>query len=172
METSVKTFPENKYTEMNVSVRIPFCNKRGSDLDIDLDQVRKSREARNWDLLGTFSKRIIDSLERRMRACQENLIRHLDDVVYSDEAGCIVYRRKDGSEGKFNTVSFNAMKDCVKALKQSCWRDVLSNPFWIDQILKALLNDTEQDHRDEGVLKYSDLISLLCEIHLIGSQHG
>lgn len=170
METIVKTFPENKYTEMNVSVCIPFCNKRGSDNDIDLSELRRKREARNWDLLGTFSERIIDSLERRMRACQENLIRHLDDVVYSDEAGCIVYSRKDGSEGKFNTISFNAMKDCVKALKQSCWIGVLENPFWIDQIIKALLNDTEQDHSDKGVFKYSELISLLCEIHLMGPQ--
>lgn len=166
MEATVKTFPENQYTELNVSVRIPFCNK--CDSDNDMNEMRKKREAHNWDLLGTFSKRIIDSLERRMRACQENLVRHLDDVVYSDEFGCIVYRRKDGSEGKFNTHSFNAMIDCVKALKQSCWRSILENPFWIDQILKALLNDTEQNHSDESVLKYSDLISLLCEIHLMG----
>lgn len=156
---------------MNVNIRVPFCNKqKGSDFD--LDQIRKKRESRNWDILGTFSKRIISSLERRMYACQENLVRHLDDVVYSDEAGCILYSRKDGSEGNFNTHSFNAMKDCVTAFKQSRWRDILSNPFWIDQILKALLNDTEQDHRDEGQLKYSNLISLLCEIHLMGTQHG
>ena len=168
--TTIKIYTENKYTEMNITVQIPFCNKKGSDNDIDLNEVRKKREARNWDLLGTFSKRIIASLERRMRACQENLIHHLDDVVYSDKARCIVYCRKDGSEGNFNMQSFNAMKDCVKALKQSCWRSVLENPFWIDQILKALLNDTEMDHSDEGVLKYSDLISLLCEIHLMNPQ--
>lgn len=168
METTVKTFPENKYTEMNMNIRIPFCNKKELDRNIDLDQLHKAREARNWDLLGTFSKRIIDSLERRMCACQENLVRHLDTIVYSDEVGCILYSRKDGSEGKFNAQSFNVMKDCVKALKQSCWRSILNNPFWIDQILKALLNDTEQDHSDKGILKYSDLISLLCEIHLMG----
>lgn len=172
METTIKTYTENKYTEVNVTVQIPFCNKRGSDSDIDLNEILRKEEARNWDLLGTFSERIIGSLERRMHACQENLIRHLDTVVYSDEAGCILYRRKDGSEGKFNTYSFNAMKDCVKALKQSCWRSVLENSFWVDQILKSLLNDTEMDHSDEGPLKWSDLISLLCEVHLIGLPSG
>jgi hypothetical protein len=171
VETTCKIYPENKYTEMNVNIRVPFCNKqKGSDFD--LDRVHKRQEAFAWDLLGSFSKRIISSLERRMRACQENLIRHLDDVEYSDECGHIVYRRKDGSTGTFNVSSFGTMQEAVKCLKQSDWRGYMSNPFYVDQTLKALLNDTEQNHSDEGQLKYSDLVSLLCEIHLMGTQHG
>jgi hypothetical protein len=64
------------------------------------------------------------------------------------------------------------MQEAVECLKQSDWRGYMSNPFYVDQTLKALLNDTEQNHSDEGQLKYSDLVSLLCEIHLMGTQHG
>ena len=169
METKINVYPENKYTEMTVNIQIPFCNKqKGSDFDID--KSRKRAEAYLFDLIGSFSTRIIASLERRMRACQENLIRHLDDVEYSDDCGHIVYRRKDGSTGSFNVPSFNAMKDAVKALKQSCWRDFSNHPIWIDQTLKALLNDTEQDHSDCGKLKYSDLVSFLCEAQANGTR--
>lgn len=163
--TSVKIYRENKYTEMNVQIQIPFCNKQ-KGADFDIDKSCKRAEAFLFDLIGSFSTRMIASLERRMRACQENLIRHLDTVEYSDECGHIVYRRKDGSTGTFNVPSFNEMKDAIQALKQSRWREFRDSPFWIDQTLKALLNDTEQDHSDCGKLKYSDLVSFLCEAHV------
>ena len=165
METSnVTVFRENKYTEMSMTIQIPFCNKQ-KGTDFDIDKSRKRADAFLFDLIGSFSKLMIASLERRMHACQENLIRHFDDIEYSDECGHIVYRRKDGSTGQFNVTSFNNMKDAVKALKQSCWRAFANNPLWIDQTIKALLNDTEQDHSDHGKLKYSDLVSFLCEAH-------
>lgn len=169
--TSIKIYRENKYTEMSMTIQIPFCNKqKGSDFD--LDKSRKRAEAFLFDLIGSFAPRIIASLERRMRACQENLVRHLDTIEYSDDCGHIVYRRKDGSTGTFNVPSFNHMKDAVKALKHGCWRDFSTNPFWIDQTLKALLNDTEQDHSDIGQLKYSDLVSFLCEAHFCGTKQN
>ena len=166
METKINVFPENKYTEMNLTVQIPFCNKQQHGSDFDLDRERKKAESYLFDLIGSFSKRIIASLERRMKACQENLIKHLDDVEYSDEWGHIVYARKDGSHGTFNVPSFNLMQDAVKALKQSDWKGFTSNHWFIDQTLKALLNDTEQDHSDAGCFKYSDLVSAICELHL------
>ena len=168
VETKINVYPENKYTELSLNVRIPFVNRAGSDFDID--KARKKREAWVFDLIGSFSKRMIDSLERRMKACQENLVRHLDDVIYSDEWGHIEYRRKDGSIGQFNVQSLKSMQDAVKALKQSCWREFSNNPVWIDQTIKALLNDTGQDHSDCGTLKYSNLVSFLCEVHMFGVQ--
>lgn len=168
--TSVKIYRENKYTEMSMTIQIPFCNKQ-KGVDFDIDKSRKRMEAFLFDLIGSFAPRMIASLERRMRACQENLIRHLDDVEYSDDCGHIVYRRKDGSTGTFNVPSFNSMQDAVTALKQSKWREFKDNPFWIDQTLKALLNDTEQDHSDCGQLKYSDLVSFLCEAHANGFRN-
>lgn len=164
--TSVKVCRENKYTELCTMIQIPFCNKQKGQ-DFDIDRTRKRTEAYVFDLIGSFAPRIIASLERRMAACQGNLVRHLDDIEYSDECGHIVYRRKDGSTGTFNVPSFNAMKDAVVALKQSRWRDFRNTPAWIDQSIKALMNDTEQDHSDIGKLKYSDLVSFLCEAHLV-----
>lgn len=164
--TSIKICRENQYTELCTTIQIPFCNKQKGQ-DFDIDKSHKRTEAYVFDLIGSFAPRIIASLERRMAACQENLIRHLDDIEYSDECGHIVYRRKDGSTGTFNVPSFNAMKDAVTALKQSRWRDFRSTPAWIDQTIKALMNDTEQDHSDIGKLKYSDLVSFLCEAHLV-----
>ena len=165
--TSVKVYRENKYTEMCMTIQIPFCNKQKGQ-DFDIDKSRKRAEAFLFDLIDSFAPRMIASLERRMKACQENLIRHLDSVEYSDECGHIVYRRKDGSTGTFNVSSFNVMENAVKALKQSDWRGFKDNPMFIDQTIKALLNDTEQDHSDCGQLKYSDLVSFLCEAHING----
>ena len=168
--TSIRFNRENKNIEMQMTIQIPFCNKQ-KEQDFDIDKSRKRAEAFLFDLIGTFSARMIASLERRMRACQENLIRHLDDVEYADECGHIVYRRKDGSTGTFNVPSFKLMQDAVKALRQSDWRGFKNNEGFIDQTLKALLNDTEQDHSDIGVLKYSDLVSFLCEAHFCGMNN-
>jgi hypothetical protein len=63
------------------------------------------------------------------------------------------------------------MLDCINALKQSDYKTVLESPGWIDQIIKAFLNDTEQDHSDEGVFKWSDLMSLLTELHMFECRH-
>lgn len=165
--TSIEVYRENGYTELSTTIQIPFCNKQ-KGADFDIDKSRKRVEAYLFDLIGSFAPRMIASLKRRMRACQENLVRHLDDIEYSDECGHIVYRRKDGSTGTFNVYSFNVMKDAVKALEQSDWCGFKNNLMFIDQTLKALLNDTVQDHGDCGQLKYSELISFLCEAHLDG----
>lgn len=163
MNTTVQVFPENKYTELNLTVQIPFCNNKEEVIDVEALKARQ--KAYNYDLIGSFSKRIIASLQRRLKACQENLIRHLDDVEYSDECGHIVYVRKDKTRGNFNVPSFRAMQDAIKALENSCWQIFLENKCWIDQTIKALLNDTEQDHSNAGTFKYSELVSLLCELH-------
>lgn len=165
--TSVKIFRDNNCTKVAMTVEIPFCNKQKGQ-DFDIDKSRKRAEAYLFDLIGSFAPRMIASLKRRMRACQDNLIRHFNDIEYSDEFGHIVYRRKDGSTGTFNVQSFNSMQEAVQALAQSRWREFKDNLIWIDQTLKALLNDTEQDHSDCGQLKYSDLVSFLCEAHMNG----
>lgn len=166
-ETLIEVYRENKYTELSMTVQIPFCNKQKGQ-DFDLDRAQKRAEAYTFDLIGSFASRMIASLERRMKACQENLIRHLDSIEYSDECGHIVYRRKDNSTGNFNVFSFKLMQEAVKTLRQSNWREFKDNIWFIDQTLKALLNDTVQDHSDCGQLKYSDLVSFLCEVHING----
>jgi hypothetical protein len=98
-----------------------------------------------------------------MQACQRNLLNHLEDIEYNDGRH-ICWRRKDGTGGDFNVPSFEAMQDCVSALKDSSFSEFLKQKLWIDQTLKALLNDTEQDHSDMGGFRYSRLVSLLCEL--------
>ena len=150
--------------QMNVQIGINYCNKQKGGSDFDIDAMRQRSVGYSMDLVGAYSPILIASLERRMRACEENLIRHLDDIEYADNCGHIVYVRKDKTRGSFNVRSFNAMKDAVKALSQSQFKSFTENKFWIDQTLKALLNDTEQHREDRGCFKYSELISLLCEL--------
>lgn len=152
--------------QMMCQIGINYCNKQkhGSDFDID---------AKNYalDLIGAYSPILIASLERRMQACEQNLIRHLNDIEYADNYGHVVYIRKDKTRGNFNVPSFNAMKDAVKALSQSQFKAFFENKCWIDQTLKALLNDTEMHHEDKGCFKYSELVSLLCELQACPTEY-
>ena len=150
--------------QMNVKIGINYCNKQQHGSDFDIDAMRQRSKGYALDLIGAYSPILIASLERRMRACEENLIRHLDDIEYADNCGHIVYVRKDKTRGSFNIPSFNAMKDAVAALHKSQFKSFFENKCWIDQTLKALLNDTEMHHEDKGCFKYSELISLLCEL--------
>ena len=63
---------------------------------------------------------------------------------------------------KFNGKVYNIR--FIKALRESQFKAYFENKFWVDQTLKALLNDTEMHHEDKGCFKYSELISLLCEL--------
>lgn len=158
------TFVETeKNVEMSFTLLIPKKSGKPAGSDFDLDKARQRGIAFMIDIIGAFSPRIIASLERRMQACQRNLLNHLEDIEYNDGRH-ICWRRKDGSSGNFNVPSFEAMKDAVKALEHSCFKDFCKNKAWVDQTLKALLNDTEQDHSDCGGFCYSQLMSILCEL--------
>ena len=150
--------------QMNVQIGINYCNKQQHGSDFDIDAMRQRSKGYALDLIRAYSPILIASLDRRMRACEENLIRHLDDIEYADNCGHIVYVRKDKTRGGFNVCSFNAMKDAIAALHKSQFKAFFENKCWVDQTLKALLNDTEMHHEDKGCFKYSELISLLCEL--------
>jgi len=150
-----------KNVEMSFTLLIPKTYGKGADGDID--SFKQRAFARMLDIIGVFSPRLIASLERRMQACQKNLISHLEDIEYNDGRH-ICWRRKDGSSGDFNVPSFKAMQDAVKALEHSCFKEFCTKKCWVDQTLKALLNDTEQDHSDCGGFRYSQLVSILCEL--------
>jgi hypothetical protein len=150
--------------QMTCQIGINYCNKQQHGADFDIDAMRQRSISYSLDLIEAYSPVLIASLERRMQACEQNLIRHLDDIEYADDCGHIVYVRKDKTRGNFNIPSFKAMKDAVKALHQSQFKSFFENKLWVDQTLKALLNDTEMHHEDKGCFKYSELISLLCEL--------
>lgn len=145
-------------------IDISFCNKQKKGSDFDSDKAKERGLNMMLDIIGAFSPRLIASIKRRINACRTNLLNHLNNIEYCDEMGHICYRRDDGTVGNFNTRSFEAMDDCVKALEHSRFLEFVQNKLWIDQMLKALLNDPEQDHLDCNGFKYSQLISILCEL--------
>lgn len=163
MKNSSFSISENGI-QVSTVININFCNKQKHGSDFDIDAMRRRSMGYSLDLLGTYSPILIASLERRMEACERNLLNHINDIEYADECGHIVYVRKDRTRGGFNVPSYNAMKDCVKALRQSQFKSFFENKGWVDQTLKALLNDTEMHHEDKGPFKYSELITLLCEL--------
>jgi hypothetical protein len=163
MKNTVFSMTENGI-QMTCQIGINYCNKQQHGSDFDIDAMRQRSKGYALDLIGAYSPILIASLERRMQACEQNLLRHFDDIEYADNCGHIVYVRKDKTRGSFNVPSFNAMKEAVAALHKSQFKAFFENKFWIDQTLKALLNDTEMHHEDKGCFKYSELISLLCEL--------
>lgn len=163
-------FAENENNvKMTLTLNIP---KKGGNCgsDFDIDKARKQGIATMIDIIGAFSPRLIASLERRMNACQQLLVNHLNDIEYNDGRH-ICWRRKDGTGGEFNVPSFKGMQDAVKALEHSCFLEFCSKKMWIDQTLKALLNDTEQDHTDMGGFPYSRLVSILCELQACPQEY-
>ena len=163
MKNTVFSMTENGI-QMTCQIGINYCNKQQHGSDFDIDAARQRSKGYALDLIGAYSPILIASLERRIQACEQNLIRHLDDIEYADNCGHIVYVRKDKTRGNFNVPSFNAIKDAIAALNKGQFKSFFENKCWIDQTLKALLNDTEQHHEDKGCFKYSELISLLCEL--------
>ena len=158
------TFSETeKGVLMSFDLLIPKRSGKPAGSDFDLDKARQRGINLMADIIGTFSPRIIASLERRMQACQSLLVAHINDIEYNDGQH-ICWRRKDGTGGDFNIPSFQAMQDCVKALEHSNFIEFCTKKVWIDQTLKALLNDTEQNHSDMGGFRYSQLVSILCEL--------
>ena len=166
----VTTFTEiEKNLEMSFTMLIPKVNKQAGS-DFDLDKARKHGQKLMIDILKAFAPRIIASLIRRMNACQNLLISHFNDIEYNDGRH-ICWYRKDGTSGNFNVPSFEAMQNCVKALENSCFKEFVTKKSWIDQVLKALLNDDEQDHSSVGEYRYSQLVSILCELQACPQEY-
>lgn len=144
---------------------IPFCNKQQHGADFDLDGARHHCQEYAKSIIETYVDILIGTLRRRMSACILHLQIHLDDIEYADNCGHICWRRNDGTHGQFNVHSYEAMEQAIKALKDGCYKEFLEKPIWIDQTLKALLNDPIDNHKDLKEHKYSELVSLLCEAH-------
>ena len=114
-------------------------------------------------LMETFSGFLIGALERRMEACKKHLLEHLTDICFISEGG----EHLEWHTGQFNVPSFDGMQCAVNMLRRDMYSEVLGNIGMIDQILKSLLNDTEQHPDRIGDFKYSELISMLMEHHVI-----
>ena len=121
------------------------------------------------DLLSAFSNRIIDALKRRQAACKAKLFKNLG-TAYTDSNHMQIFYKEGNRLCSFNLPSYEAMSDCIKALQFSEYHAIFREPAWIDQIIKALLNDPEQNHEDAGGFKYSELVSMLCAAHMYHAQ--
>lgn len=98
-----------------------------------------------------------------MAACQQKLANHLKDAkVYGESI--IAWRDSRNELCTFSIVSYEKMESVVKGLSQSDWACVYKSREAAEQVLKALLNDTEQDHEDKGGFHYSELVTLLIEV--------
>ena len=99
----------------------------GSDFDVDKAKVRGL--GLMLDIIGAFSPRIIASLTRRMNACQNLLINHINDIEYNDGMH-ICWRRKDGQYGDFNVPSYQAMQDAITVLELSRFKEFVTKKIW------------------------------------------
>lgn len=156
--------------QLTVINTIAFCNKQQHGSDFDIDGALRHCQEYAKSIIETYVDILIGTLTRRMTACALHLQLHLDDIDYADNCGHICWKRRDGSYGQFNVKSYEAMENAIKALKQGCFGEFLEKPAWIDQTLKALLNDPEDTHKDFKEHKYSELVSLLCEAHTVSHQ--
>lgn len=146
----IKSYKENGYTE--VTFQVPFCN--------NLIKVKKVNKE---DILQAFRGRLIETLERRLEACQRNLLNHLS-TIKSNDGDLIVYQRKDGSYGMFNPFSYSLMEKALEDLRVGKVDRLLTDSWWAMQIVEGLLNDPETDHSDSELYKFSDLVSVLVNI--------
>lgn len=145
---------------VQLSFNIPFK-------EYSLQAIRESRKPEK--IIEQFASHIINALKERGDACISNLMNHINDVIACAEF-TIVYKRKDGTIHQFNLPSYKDMKDAIKVLKDSDWTGFLNNPRFVDQSIKALYwVDRPQD--ESGKFKFSDLISLLTEVHMFGPMN-
>lgn len=143
--------------EMNLTLLLP--KKENEEIVKSIFNNEKGES-----IINAFSPRIIASLKRRMTACQQLLVNHINEIEYNNGVN-VCWRRKDGSFAYFNIPSFMAMQSALEKLEEEAQPAL--EPGEIDQILKALLNDTEKiSHEDANGYKWSELISILCWYHV------
>lgn len=153
-------------------------NENGCTVKFDLPQrseiiseeemkVRElNRQARLYDLLGSFAPRMIEALEARMQACQQKLLTHIGEA-WTPFEGIICWIRKDGTVDHFGQPSFENMQYAVKCLSAGDWQGFCKYDR-VEQTLKALLNMPELDHSDCGGFRFSELVSALIELYAGG----
>lgn len=145
--------------EISASIILPFTEGKNFGSDFDLDHARQRGLGLMLDIIGSFSKLLIQSLKARKKACMVKLVSHLDEIEFNDGHHIC------WPSGDFNVPSYEAMDDAIKALQQGCFKEFVRQKSWVDQTLKALLNDPILDRSSkEGGFKFSQLVSILCEL--------
>ena len=166
MERKSQIRPTENGVEISINVLFPFTNKVLSE--INLDKIYSDRKDFVLKVLESYRDYLITVLRNRMNTCVNNLFAHREDVVFND-GNEIVYSRKDGSTNSFNVPSYMAMQDCMYALEYREFNSIADNKVWCDQLIKAICNDRDTNKEDAGTIKFSNLISVLCECHAINN---
>lgn len=118
------------------------------------------------DIIGSFSAYLTLLLKRRGEACMKLLRSHISDVFYNN-GFTIAWHRKDGTTGYFNVPTYGNIQEAIKQLQHGRYKEFLNTPSSVDQAIKAIMNDPELDHADSGSFKFSELVSVLCEYHIL-----
>ena len=141
---------EKLYT---VSVDIPFKEVAFSETPYKKD-IKEFAEK----VFEAYSNTIALAIEARMKACVNNLIKHLDSIKYCDDK-YITYIRKSGVEHTFSFNVYDTMQRLVKKIQQYKLGELTKSE--LKQIAKALY--WVEDKSDIGKYTFQDLIDVIDE---------
>ena len=141
---------EKEYT---ISVTIPFKKTAFSETPYKRDFKEFAEK-----VFEAYTEIIVKALEARMKACANNLIKHLDSKKYCDDK-FITYTRKSGGEHTFSFNAYETMRVLVKKIEQYKLGELTK--FELKQIAKALY--WVEDRSDIGKYTFQDLIDVIDE---------
>lgn len=150
---------------LEITMTKTIKNQRSSGLHIEESvEDRNNRRGYICDVISSFSNRIIASLTRRAEAMEENFMNHIDDC-FAIDGKVINWKRKDGTTGKFYIQDFQKIEETIAMLKRGEYWRFINDIDSVTQVIEGFINDTEQDHSDEGQFRYSEFAHILTSFH-------
>jgi len=150
---------DNNENSVRMFFEIPVTKSTGISLNNEKELIHDQDKR----ILSAFAVRLLGSLERRMAACESKLMNHLGNALTNGKV--IYWMKKDQTYDHFVIASYEAMAKAAEHIKCEKWSDIMYNELILDQIIKALLNDTEHDHSDSNGYTYAQLITLLMAMY-------
>lgn len=141
---------EKEYT---ISVTIPFKKTAFSETPYKRDFKEFAEK-----VFEAYTEVIVKALEARMKACANNLIKHLDSKKYCDDK-YITYTRKSGGEHTFSFNAYETMRVLVRKIEQYKLGELTK--FELKQIARSLY--WVEDKSDIGKYTFQDLIDVIDE---------
>ena len=141
---------EKEYT---ISVTIPFKKTAFSETPYKRDFKEFAER-----VFEAYTNVIVEAIEARMKACANNLIKHLDSKKYCDDK-FITYIRKSGGEHTFSFNAYETMRVLVRKIEQYKLGELTK--FELKQIAKSLY--WVEDKSDIGKYTFQDLIDVIDE---------
>lgn len=157
--TAMKVEVKNNAVEITTSIPL-----------MQSDEIFRS-PGKALDIIGSFSAYLTILLKRRGEACMKLLRNHINDVFFND-GFTVAWHRKDGTVGYFCIPGYENIQKAIGQLQNGRYKEFLDTPSSVDQAIKAIMNDPELDHSDCGSFKFSELVSVLCEVHLMFNPTG